>query len=75
MVALRQQFRIDHANSGAGPRQRAARVVELAGRHELHRPTYERRLTFEPRVDPMHWIIGLAIVGSFLGAVFALMSS
>jgi hypothetical protein len=74
MVALRQQFRVEHARADAAPRKRSASVVELAGRHEFKRPAYERRMTFEPKVDPLHWVIGLAIAGSFLGAIFALMA-
>jgi hypothetical protein len=75
MVALRQDFRVEHARSHAAARNRTATVIELAGRHEFNRPTYQRRMTFEPRVEALHWVIGLVIVGTFAGAVAALFAN
>ena len=75
MVALRQQIRIDHARLDSDRRVRPGSVAELAGRHEFHRPQYQRHVTLEPRIDPLHWIIGLLIAGSFVVAILALIAS
>ncbi len=74
MVALRKDFRAEHARSQTIPRARSATVVELAGRREFNPPTYQRRLNVEPRLETLHWLIGLVVV-SFLGAVAALLAA
>ena len=75
MVALRREARIAHAKSNSPPRERSATVVQLAGRHQLNRPPVERRLVIERKMDPLHWIIGLIVAGTFAAAVLALMTT
>ena len=75
MVASRRRIRAEHAKSKTEPRDRSAKVIELPGRREPRRPTYERRMAAEPKLELEHWIIGLVIAGSFIGAVLALVWS
>lgn len=75
MVALKQQIRIDHARLDSGRRVRPGSIAELAGRHEFHRPQFQRHVTIEPRIDPLHWVIALLVAGSFVFAILALVGS
>jgi len=71
MTALGRQMRAERARVDLRARPRSAEILQFGGRREFHSPTVMRHVRVEQRLDPLHWLIGLVILGSFVGALYA----